>query len=813
MLKGKSIPSFLPIVTLFITILLPIILLASPSLAAPVSVTIAGSLQDELGCPGDWQPDCAATHLAYDGDDDVWQDVFSLPAGAYEYKAALDDSWDENYGANATRDGANIPLNLTAPTDVKFYYDHKSHWITDNVNSVIATTAGSFQSEIGCTGDWQPDCLRSWMQDIDGDGVYTFSTDAIPPGGYEFKVALDEGWTVSYPGSNVPFSVSNAGDIVQFTYDSSDNSVDVTVTSGSGEVPPEIAALVQPPARDPIQDDVFYFVMPDRFDNGDPANDQGFITPDDRLVHGFDPVDKGFFHGGDLSGLTSELDYLANMGITSIWMTPVFKNNPVQGTGADISAGYHGYWYVDMTQFDPHFGSNQELVDLIDAAHARGIKVFFDIITNHTADIISYEEGTFSYRNKDQYPYRDADGNIFDDRDYAGTGTFPTLDPVTSFPYTPAFNDPADANLKVPAWLNDPIYYHNRGDSSFTGENSLYGDFFGLDDLFTEHPDVVNGMIDIYKDWITNYDIDGFRVDTVKHVNLEFWQAFMPEILAHAEAQGRTDFFIFGEVFSGNPVLLSHYTSLAEFPAVLDFRFQEQVRNYVSSGGASDIMRDLFADDDYFTDADSNVYALPTFLGNHDRGRFGWFLDVDNGVLPDSEKVARSELATALMFFARGVPVIYYGDEQGFVGDGGDKDARQDMFPSQVPSYNDDDLIGTDATTAEDNFDPTHPLYQAYSDFAAVLTAHPALQTGAQLHRYSQVSAGIYAFSRIDRLEQVEYIVAFNNANSPQTAIFATDSPSTTFSEIYPGTSVITQRRRRKCNCCCSRCEFRHLPR
>ncbi len=143
----------------------------------PSSVTIAGSLQDELGCSGDWQADCAAAHLAYDSSDDVWQQLFSLPAGTWEYKAALNDSWDENYGLNAAPGGANIPLSLAAETDVKFYYDHKTHWITDNQYSVIATVAGSFQSELGCPGDWQPDCLRSWLQDPDGDGSYSFSTN------------------------------------------------------------------------------------------------------------------------------------------------------------------------------------------------------------------------------------------------------------------------------------------------------------------------------------------------------------------------------------------------------------------------------------------------------------------------------------------------------------------------------------------------------------------------------------------------------------------------------------------------------------
>ena len=126
----------------------------------PSSVTVAGDLQEELGCPGDWQPDCAATHLSFDAEDGVWQGTFNVPAGSWQYKAPLNDSWSENYGVGAQRDGANIPLDLGAATDVKFYYDHETHWITDNVNSVIATVPGNFQSELGCSGDWQPWCLQ-----------------------------------------------------------------------------------------------------------------------------------------------------------------------------------------------------------------------------------------------------------------------------------------------------------------------------------------------------------------------------------------------------------------------------------------------------------------------------------------------------------------------------------------------------------------------------------------------------------------------------------------------------------------------------
>ena len=179
----------------------------------PTSVTIAGSLQSELGCAGDWDPACAATHLTYDAADDAWQGTWTVPAGSWEYKATLNDSWDENYGANAQQNGANIPLNLGGNTSVKFYYDHKSHWITDNQNYKIAVAPGSFQSEIGCPGDWEPDCLRSWLQDIDGDGTYSFSTTAIPAGNYEFKVAINESWDENYGaggvpgGANIPFTV------------------------------------------------------------------------------------------------------------------------------------------------------------------------------------------------------------------------------------------------------------------------------------------------------------------------------------------------------------------------------------------------------------------------------------------------------------------------------------------------------------------------------------------------------------------------------------------------------------------------------
>lgn len=562
---------------------------------------------------------------------------------------------------------------------------------------------------------------------------------------------------------------------------------------GSRDSGPDSGARPSPALqslRAPVTDENFYFVMADRFSNGSTANDDGGLGPD-PTVSGFDPTRKGFYNGGDLNGLLDKIDYIQGLGTTSIWLTPSFKNKAVQPE--DSSAGYHGYWVTDFTQIDPHLGTNAELKELIDAAHARGMKVYFDIITNHTADVIGYEEGARTgYVSKDKAPYRTAAGAEFDDRDYAGKPDFPRLDPKTSFPYTPVL-DPAEQNLKVPAWLNDPTLYHNRGDTTFAGENSFYGDFFGLDDLFTEHPTVVKGMTDVYKTWISDFGVDGFRIDTMKHVNDEFWQQFGPDVLSHAKQHGKDEFFMFGEVFDTSKSFTSQFTTRNKMQAVLDFPFQDAARNFASRSQDARQLETFFAMDDWYTDADSNVYQLPTFLGNHDMGRIGSFISADNPGADDAERVSRDELAHELMYFSRGNPVIYYGDEQGFTGPGGDQDARQTLFASQVPEYLDDDLLGTDATHAADNFNTGHPLYGKISALAKLTKDHPALRNGAHQHRYASDGPGIYAFSRTDAKDQREYVVALNNSEQPQTASVPTYIAKRTYSLLYGDAAAETK--------------------
>ncbi|GAB2635020.1 hypothetical protein GCM10027270_24590 [Nocardioides ginkgobilobae] len=533
-------------------------------------------------------------------------------------------------------------------------------------------------------------------------------------------------------------------------------------------------------------DQNFYFVMGDRFANGDPANDTGGIEGG-RLEHGFDPSAKGFYHGGDLAGLTEKLDYVQGLGTDAIWLTPIFKNKAVQLEDGP-SAGYHGYWITDFTQVDPHLGTNEELAALVDAAHARGMKVYFDIITNHTADVIGYEEGArTAYVDKDVEPYRTAAGDPFDDRDFAGTDDFPLMDPATSFPYTPVLEE-GEEDLKVPAWLNDPSLYHNRGNTTFVGEDSQYGDFFGLDDLFTEHPTVRDGMIDIYRTWVGEFGIDGFRIDTMKHVDDEFWKAFGPGLLDYARANGKPDFFMFGEVaLDGSDAeatsFTSHYTTHLGMQAILDFPFQWAARDFISRQGSAAALRDFFLADDWYTDADSNASVLPTFLGNHDMGRIGHFLGADDPDATAEVKLARSRLAHDLLYLSRGNPVVFYGDEQGFTGTGGDQLARQDMFPSTTPEYVDDEQLGSSSTPAEDNFDTDHPLYQHISGLAALREEHPALSTGAMQVRTAE--GGALVFSRIDAEEQVEYVVAVNNSEEPARVTTSTFAGGQRLERIY----------------------------
>jgi len=543
------------------------------------------------------------------------------------------------------------------------------------------------------------------------------------------------------------------------------------------------------------QDEVIYFLLPDRFENGDPSNDRGGLTGD-RLTTGFDPTSKGFYHGGDIKGLIKRLDYIQGLGATAVWVAPIFKNKPVQGPAGHESAGYHGYWITDFTEVDPHFGTNADFKALVDAVHARAMKFYMDIVVNHTADVIYFEEcvgkDRCPYRSIADYPYQRRGGvggkpinpGFAGEQDESRANFAKLTDPNYAYTVRVA---PSEKDIKRPAWLNNPIYYHNRGDSTFRDESSTMGDFVGLDDVFTENPVVVAGMIDIFCGWIDKFGVDGFRIDTAQHVNPEFWQKFVPAMLTCAKRKGIPNFHIFGEVAMDDADVAhtAENTRVDKLPSVLDFAFLWTVRDVIAKDGPTDELAKLFRADALYEGGAPAALQLPTFVSNHDSpGHIAWAIRRERPNASDDEVMKRDMLANAMLLTLRGVPTIYYGDEQGFVGKGGDQDSRQDMFPSKVASYNEQKLIGTAATTAQSNFDPQHPLYREISQLAHIRTSHGALTRGLQVVRYAQDKPGLFAISRFDPGNGREMLLLFNTSTAPLKQNVRVDVHSTRFEAL-----------------------------
>lgn len=535
----------------------------------------------------------------------------------------------------------------------------------------------------------------------------------------------------------------------------------------------DLTSLWKPVSRGALSDESIYFVMTDRFENGSTANDEAGIGYG-RLGSGYDPTDIGYYHGGDFVGLTQRLDYIKELGFTSIWITPPVVNRPMQGD----SASYHGYWGTDFTTIDPHLGTEAEFKNFVSKAHSLGMKVIVDIVVNHTADVISPKIGIYTYRDTYDYPYRDSQGKAFDASKLAGQKKFPTLSLKKSFPYEP-FVSSYYKDVKKPAWLNDARNYHNRGDSTFSGESSTFGDFFGLDDLFTERPEVVQGWIQVWSDWITKFDIDGYRIDTAKHVNPEFWKAFLPQVLKAAKTAGKAEFPIFGEVADGNPKYLATFTMDQKFPSVLDFAFQSEVIGFTRAPNQAARLIELFNADDAYTTASTSAYGIPTFLGNHDMGRTGMYLErVNFGDGPDV-LLARAKIAHTALFLMRGSPTLYYGDEKGMTGTGGDKEARQDMFPTQVEEWKSEIRIGSTPIGNRSAFDVKNPLENHIAALNTLRRNHPALAQGTQQIRKAEKST--FAYTRY--LDDTEYLVVFNTSEE---AITSQIQVSTTNSQWQP---------------------------
>jgi len=228
---------------------------------------------------------------------------------------------------------------------------------------------------------------------------------------------------------------------------------------------------------------------------------------------------------------------------------------------------------------------------------------------------------------------------------------------------------------------------------------------------------------------------------------------------------------------------LARHTRVDKLPSVLDFGFANAVADAVSGKAGTEVLARLFEDDGLYEGGAPAAQRLPTFTGNHDFGRLAMKLQRDRPGVSADEALARVKLANAMLFLLRGVPVVYYGDEQGFIGHGVDQDSRQDMFASQVASYNDQALLGSASTTAVANFDPQHPLYRQIAQLAALRAKYTALRGGRQVVRARSREPGLFAVSRFNNLGN-EILIAFNTSLEPLSVQVEVDEKSAAFASL-----------------------------
>ena len=447
--------------------------------------------------------------------------------------------------------------------------------------------------------------------------------------------------------------------------------------AGPSPVPPTVPIPATTPAVAPSSERfdwpeaVVYFVVTDRFADGDPSNDAKV----DRSA-------KGAFHGGDVAGLTKLLPEIASLGVNAVWITPVVRNIPGFVTGAGFPDwAYHGYWADDFESLDPRFGTEAELRGFVDACHARGIRVLLDVVYNH-----------------------------------AGYGSRYLSDPKTK------------------DWLRST----EKGDC---GDDDITSCVGGLPDFKTERPEVADYLLKAQLDWAKRLGVDGFRLDTVKHVSHDFWK----EHRARTRRELGKDFFLLGEVWGGDPQVLDPWFEGDELDAGLDFAFQGNVVSWVKGRGRT------VAFDRYLGTREKTRqgYHLAHYLSSHDTPGALWQLGGD---------VSLFRLAQVLQLTTLGIPVVYYGEE--VARPGGDwPENRGDM-----PWGARDILPGKGLPRDE-------ALRSDTARLIAIRRAHRSLSLGT--HVPVQAEGDLLVFRRDDAASGDSVVVAVNRGSVPAVARFA----------------------------------------
>mgnify|MGYP001942375884 CR=1 FL=1 len=463
-----------------------------------------------------------------------------------------------------------------------------------------------------------------------------------------------------------------------------------------------LLAACQPPGDAGVQthvddwrDEIVYQIVVDRFDDGDPGND---------VLEGIgpEPDDLARFQGGDWRGVRDRLDYLEALGVTTIWLSPPYAN--VQRTEGED--GYHGYWPSDFTEANPRFGTLEELRALVDDAHARGMLVILDVVPNHAGRVFTYD--------------LDADGEVDD-----GEIEPPYADP----PYTAPLlfsHAPRMWRRTGEAWERfalGPEHFHRRGFGDLSDQmQKELGDFpTGLRDLDTENPDVVDALVDTHVWWVAETDVDGFRIDAVPHASPAFWAAFDGRLRRRLAELGKRRFLLLGEVFVTRPEALAQYTALDQLDSAFAFDLKDRLINGVilegrpptEAVGALETNRVFFPASGQPEGIGVDPWAARAVFGdNHDVFRL-------RGELDDPLAV---EIALTAVLTVDGIPVIYYGTEQGLDG------TRHHL--AREPLWR---VAG---------FDPAHPMFQHIARLTALRRSSVALRRGTLEVRYAAASGG-----------------------------------------------------------------------
>jgi alpha-amylase len=506
------------------------------------------------------------------------------------------------------------------------------------------------------------------------------------------------------------------------------------------------------------RDEVVYQVLVDRFADGDLNNDYA-VKPDALARH----------QGGDWRGLEEHLSYLQDLGVTTVWISPVVRN---VDTDADVDA-YHGYWAQDLSATNPHFGDLAALRSLSASIHDRGMKILLDVVTNHMGQVFFYDMnlngkpdiyigGTGSTSPVTRTSEFDPD---FDPR---GIQAFTSLGIAGPAPRI-FIDDPSINRVRPgPGILGMPEAYHGLGRilSYDDPDQVLRGDFpGGLKDLATENEAVRAQLIDSFASWVEQVDFDGFRIDTVKHVEHDFWKEFTARVRERIVPQGKTNFIMFGEAFDGNDQLLGSYTVPGELDSVFYFSQHFQVyQDVFQSAHDPTAQKGTKQIEDLWTARATNYGATPqdngigvppfkalvNFLDNHDQPRFLYGTDTGNG--PD---VAALRNALTLLMTEEGIPCVYYGTEQDFNG-GNDPANREVLW--------------------ETGFPESGATFQHFANLAQIRRASVALRRGDTLVRYSTTNvgaesdAGIFAFERSGGDAADSYVLVVMNTNDFKTS-------------------------------------------